>query len=98
MKARETAEKLALSIKTTTEVEQLSNAYRPAANHGARLYFILIDMVNINPMYQFSLVAFVALFESALHKSMPDTVLTKRVANIISTVTEVVCSYGCIGK
>lgn len=97
-KAIEAKEKLAFATKTSAEVKQLSDVYRPAAKRGALLFFVLADMAIINPMYQFALSAYVALFEDALHRSMPDTALGKRLDNIISTLTEVVYNYGCTGE
>lgn len=97
-KAIEAKEKLAFATKTSAEVKQLSNAYRPAAKRGALLFFVLTDMATINPMYQFALSTYIALFEDALHRSMPDTALGKRLDNIISKLTEVVYNYGCTGE
>ncbi|KAL5967127.1 Dynein heavy chain 10 axonemal [Taenia solium] len=96
-RAIEAKEKLAFATKTSAEVKQLSNAYRPAAKRGALLFFVLTDMATINPMYQFALSTYIALFEDALHRSMPDTALGKRLDNIISKLTEVVYNYGCTG-
>ncbi|KAM7539583.1 hypothetical protein Aperf_G00000039574 [Anoplocephala perfoliata] len=72
-KATDTEEKLSLAANTAAEVEVLSNAYRPAAKHGALLFLILTDMATISPMYQFALTAYLKLFETALHRSTPDT-------------------------
>ncbi|EUB64627.1 Dynein heavy chain 10, axonemal [Echinococcus granulosus] len=96
-RAIEAQEKLALTAKTAAEVEQLSNAYRSAAKRGALLFFALTDMATVNPMYQFGLSAYISLFEGTLHRSIPDTVLGKRLGNINSTLTEVVYNYGCTG-
>ncbi|KAL5112917.1 Dynein heavy chain 10 axonemal [Taenia crassiceps] len=96
-KATEAKGKLAYAAKASDEVKQLSNAYRPAAKRGAMLFFVLTDMATINPMYQFALSAYIALFEDALHRSMPDTVLGKRQTNVISTLIELVYNYGCTG-
>ncbi|VDM31178.1 unnamed protein product [Hydatigera taeniaeformis] len=94
-KVTEAKGKLVLAAKAATEMEQLSNAYRPAAKRGALLFFVLTDMVTINPMYQFALSAYIALFEDALRRSMPDTALGKRLDNIMTLLTDVVYSYGC---
>ncbi|VDD77521.1 unnamed protein product [Mesocestoides corti] len=93
VKATETTEKLALAAKTSAEVEQLSDAYRPVATRGASLFFILNDMCLVNPMYQFALGAYLELFECALRRSMPDTNLNKRLANITATLTEAVYTF-----
>lgn len=40
--------------------------YRPLASLGAALHFALCDLPAIDPMYRFSLAAFMRLFEHAL--------------------------------
>uniref|UniRef100_A0A0R3TKG0 Dynein, axonemal, heavy chain 5 n=1 Tax=Rodentolepis nana TaxID=102285 RepID=A0A0R3TKG0_RODNA len=87
-KVTDTAEKLVLAAKTSAEIEALTCAYRPAAKRGALLFFILTDMATISPMYQFALAAYTKLFETVLQRSAPDTVLKRRLTNIITKITE----------
>jgi len=96
-KATEVGEKLKLGEKTAEEIEKSRNIYRPVAKRGAILFFILADMSTINSMYQYSLNAYLQVFEYSLRKSMPDTKIDKRLNNICSTLNGNVYNYGCTG-
>ncbi|EFC42807.1 cytoplasmic dynein [Naegleria gruberi] len=54
------------SSKTMKELETKRDQYRPFAEMGSNLFFIISDMKNINRMYQFSLSSFIKLFDQAL--------------------------------
>lgn len=96
-KAAVVIEQLKLSADTQRDIEKLRNGYRPAAKRGAVLFFALSDMSTVNAMYQYALAAYLDLFTYSLRKSVPDTVLSKRLNNITKTLTENVYSYGCTG-
>ena len=90
-------EKLELAQKTTKEIEHLRDGYRPAAKRGAVLFFVLSDMAAINTMYQYSLSAYLTVFNHSLTHSLPDSLLAKRLKNIISALTVNVYNYACTG-
>ncbi|KAH8417458.1 hypothetical protein KR222_000260 [Zaprionus bogoriensis] len=90
-------EQLKLASDTAADIEVLRNGYRPAAKRGAVLFFALADMATVNSMYQYALAAYLELFVYSLRKAVPDTVLNKRLNNIIKTLTEMVYCYGCTG-
>ena len=71
--------------------------YRPAARRGAILFFVLSEMAIINTMYQYSLSAYLDVFQLSLRKSMPDTIIQKRLRNIMDTLTHNIYNYGCTG-
>ncbi|XP_078713472.1 dynein axonemal heavy chain 10 [Lampetra fluviatilis] len=96
-KATEVAEKLALAEKTALDIDRLRDGYRPAAKRGALLFFSLADMAQVSGMYQYSLSAFLGVFDLSLRKSLPDTALPKRLVNITDTLTHNVYNYGCTG-
>ena len=96
-KAGEVAEKLKLGAKTAIEIDKMRDGYRPAARRGAILFFVLSEMATINSMYQYSLASYLEVFEFSLRKSMPDTVIQKRLRNIMDTLTHNVYNYGCQG-
>uniref|UniRef100_A0A182IR22 AAA+ ATPase domain-containing protein n=1 Tax=Anopheles atroparvus TaxID=41427 RepID=A0A182IR22_ANOAO len=96
-KAAEVSQKIALAEQTSKEIDQLRNGYRPAAQRGAILYFVLSDMAAVSAMYQYSLSSYLEVFVFSLRKAVPDNVLTKRLDNIINTLTRNVYEYGCIG-
>uniref|UniRef100_A0A8C0ZLW2 AAA+ ATPase domain-containing protein n=1 Tax=Castor canadensis TaxID=51338 RepID=A0A8C0ZLW2_CASCN len=96
-KAMEVTEKLKLAEKTALDIDRLRDGYRPAARRGAILFFVLSEMALVNSMYQYSLSAFLDVFVLSLKKSLPDSVLMKRLRNIMDTLTFNVYNYGCTG-
>jgi hypothetical protein len=90
--------KLELASVTAKDVERLRDGYRPVAERGAILFFVLLDMARVNPMYQYSLSAYMGVVVHSLRKALPDTVLSKRLTNIITTLTKAVYDYGCTGE
>ncbi|XP_044777260.1 dynein axonemal heavy chain 10 isoform X1 [Neomonachus schauinslandi] len=96
-KATEVSEKLKLAEKTALDIDRLRDGYRPAARRGAILFFVLSEMALVNAMYQYSLIAFLEVFGLSLKKSLPDSILMKRLRNIMDTLTFNIYNYGCTG-
>lgn len=59
---------------------QARTAYQPIAKHASVLYFCVAELLNIDPMYAFSLTYFVQLFLRAIEESPHHTLVTKRLA------------------
>ena len=91
------SEKLKLGAKTAIDIEKLRDGYRPAAKRGAILFFVLAEMSLVNTMYQYSLTSYLEVFQLSLKKSMPDSILQKRLRNIMDTLTHNIYNYGCTG-
>ena len=87
-----------LGAKTALEVDKLRDGYRPAAKLGAVLFFVLSEMSIVNSMYQYSLSSFLEVFDLSLRKSMPDSILVKRLKNIMDTLKINIYNYACTGK
>ncbi|XP_076854099.1 dynein axonemal heavy chain 10 [Brachyhypopomus gauderio] len=96
-KASEVFEKLKLAEHTSADIDKVRDGYRPAAKRGALLFFALAEMALVNSMYQFSLASFLEVFVLSLRKSQSDSILTKRLSNIMNTLTLNVYNYGCTG-
>ncbi|XP_071339029.1 dynein axonemal heavy chain 10 [Trachinotus anak] len=96
-KASEVSEKLKLAEKTSRDIDELRDGYRPVAKRGAILFFVLTEMALVNSMYQYSLASYLEVFDFSLRKSLPDSVLSKRLKNIMDTLTISVYNYGCTG-
>ncbi|GFO07646.1 dynein heavy chain 10, axonemal [Plakobranchus ocellatus] len=96
-KATEVTYKLDLASRTAVDIEKTRDGYRPAAMRGAILFFVLADMSVVNSMYQYSLEAFLEVFVHSLKRSLPDTILRKRLNNIMEALTLNVYNYGCTG-
>lgn len=92
------SEKLKLAEKTALDIDRLRDGYRPAARRGAILFFVLSEMALVNAMYQYSLSAFLDVFGFSLKKSLPDSILMKRLRNIMDTLTFNIYNYGCTGE
>ncbi|KAL8575827.1 Dynein heavy chain 10, axonemal [Nucella lapillus] len=96
-KATEVSEKLRLGAKTALDIERLRDGYRPAAKRGAILFFVLSDLSTVNTMYQYSLSAYLDVFQYSLRRSLPDSILVQRLENMMDTLTHNVYNYGCTG-
>ena len=88
---KETSAEVQNKLETAAEADKRISAareeYRPVATRGSLLYFLVVDMAAINPMYQVSLQQFLGLFDHSIEKSSPAPLASKRVINIIEFVT-----------
>lgn len=96
-KATEVSQKLELAQETGKDIDKLRDGYRSVAKRGAILFFVLSDMAVVNPMYQYSLSSYLEVFAYSLRKALPHTMLSRRLMNIINTLTKNVYDYGCTG-
>ncbi|XP_060895064.1 dynein axonemal heavy chain 10 [Labrus mixtus] len=96
-KSSEVFEKLKLAEETAMDIDELRDGYRPAAKRGAILFFVLTEMALVNSMYQYSLASYLEVFDFSLRKSLSNSVLPRRLKNIMSTLTYNVYNYGCTG-
>ena len=62
----EITRKQEVARETEVKIEESRQAYRPVAKHSATLFFAITDLPNIDPMYQYSLNWFIALFVSSI--------------------------------
>ena len=65
-KAATIATKLEESVILQQSLDRDREAYRPLATAAAQIFFVISDLVKANNMYQFSLAAFLQLFQTAL--------------------------------
>lgn len=74
----------ALSTAEVTEIEidEAREAYRPCASRAAILFFVLMEMSHIDPMYQFSLDAYIGLFVHSIEKSAKKTDIPERLVSL----------------
>lgn len=66
MKSATIAEKLEESVNLQISLDRDRDAYLPLAQAAAQIFFVISDLVKVNNMYQFSLAAFLQLFQTAL--------------------------------
>ncbi len=62
------AQSLAESFEIQKSLDQERDVYRPIANSGSNLYFLMSDLQKVNHMYQFSLASFLPLFKKVLNR------------------------------
>lgn len=78
---------------TSSQIDIARENYRSVAERASILYFILNDLYKINPIYQFSLKAFVVVFHKAIVNAPQTPKIPERVANLIDSITFAVFQY-----
>ncbi|KAI5057584.1 hypothetical protein GOP47_0027599 [Adiantum capillus-veneris] len=78
---------------TAKSIEVASAAYKSCAERASLLYFILNELVPIDPMYQFSLEAYMELFLISIMRSAKSDNLTERIKSLIDYHTYAVYKY-----
>ena len=66
--------------KTEQVIDETRAKYTPVALHAAQLFFNISDLCNIEPMYQYSLTWYLALFVNAIAASEKSDDLDARIA------------------
>nr|XP_048689619.1 dynein axonemal heavy chain 2 isoform X1 [Caretta caretta] len=95
--ASEVTEQLETSETTEIKIDTAREAYRPCAQRASILFFVLNDMGRIDPMYQFSLDAYIDLFNMSIHKSHRSSKLEERIRYLNEYHTYAVYRFTCRG-
>ncbi|XP_078526452.1 dynein axonemal heavy chain 2 isoform X1 [Lissotriton helveticus] len=93
--ANEVVEQLQTSEQTEIKIDTAREAYRSCAQRASILFFVLNDMGRIDPMYQFSLDAYIDLFNLSIEKSKRSQKLDERITNLNDYHTYAVYRYTC---
>mmetsp|Transcript_29052 Transcript_29052/g.63631 ORF Transcript_29052/g.63631 Transcript_29052/m.63631 type:complete len:866 (-) Transcript_29052:575-3172(-) len=80
--ANEVSSQLEVSEQTEKKIDAAREGYRPCAYRASLLYFLLSDLARVDPMYQFSLDAYVVLFNISLDKANKSDDLQDRLRNL----------------
>mgnify|MGYP003960777073 FL=1 len=85
------------SEKAEHEINETRAKYVPASTRGSILYFIITDLGNVDPMYQYSLEYFQKVFKQCIKDAAPSANLDERLKNLISYQTSTIYSNICRG-
>ncbi|KAI9353687.1 dynein heavy chain and region D6 of dynein motor-domain-containing protein [Obelidium mucronatum] len=88
----------AQALRTATEIEQKKinetrELYRPVAARSSLMYFLLNDLWQIHPMYQYSLNAYKVVFQNAINRADASEDIKERVLLLIDSITHMVFIY-----
>ncbi|VVC32244.1 Hypothetical protein CINCED_3A002285 [Cinara cedri] len=90
-KSKKTATEIEVKVAeakiTSEEIDNAREEYRNAASRASIIYFIMNDLIKINPMYQFSLETFCVVFQRAMRNSEKADTLNERIVNLIENIT-----------
>ncbi|XP_041988681.1 dynein axonemal heavy chain 2 isoform X2 [Aricia agestis] len=78
----EVKEALVTSLETEKEIDEARAGYVPVAVRASVLFFALNDLSRIDPMYQFSLEAYIDLFTYSIDRSPKSQELEDRINNL----------------
>uniref|UniRef100_A0A146LY58 Dynein heavy chain 5, axonemal n=3 Tax=Lygus hesperus TaxID=30085 RepID=A0A146LY58_LYGHE len=85
--------KLVVSEETEQKIMVAREEFRAVAGRGSILYFLIVEMSNVNVMYQNSLKQFLNIFDSSILKSPKSKDTIERIDNILMFLTYQVWTY-----
>jgi dynein heavy chain len=80
--SNEITEKQKVADETERKIDETRDSYRPIAFHSAMLFFCIAELVNIDPMYQYSLNWYIDLYIASIIQSAKSSVIKKRIKNL----------------
>ncbi|CAJ1398655.1 unnamed protein product [Effrenium voratum] len=93
----EISEKQEVAKVTEVDIDNARESYRPVAYRTAVLFFGIVELANIDPMYQYSLQWFQQLFQLAVDQSPKADVLEERLEILQDFFTESLYQNVCRG-
>eukprot|EP00698_Gefionella_okellyi_P021811 TRINITY_DN713_c0_g5_i1.p1 TRINITY_DN713_c0_g5~~TRINITY_DN713_c0_g5_i1.p1 ORF type:complete len:2528 (-),score=851.46 TRINITY_DN713_c0_g5_i1:18-6647(-) len=99
--SKATAESIQLQLQdaqvTEQKIDKARELYKPVSLRAAILFFVLINLSNVDPMYQFSLDAYNTLFEMSISMAPKSDDLQERIRFLINQHTQNVYRMTCRG-
>ena len=95
--SQQVTEKVKISVETEKRIDGARDAYRPSAKRASILFFVMTDLGRIDPMYQFSLEAYIELFVLSIDKSQKGFKPEERIQYLNEYHTYSVYRYTCRG-
>ncbi|CAE7499104.1 DNAH6, partial [Symbiodinium sp. CCMP2456] len=90
-------ERVKAAEEAAVEIDAACKQYTEVATRGSILYFVIADLANINPMYQFSLFYFVRLFKSCMDKAAKSDDIDIRMTNLANQILNGIFQNVCRG-
>ncbi|XXQ39846.1 AAA+ ATPase domain-containing protein [Plasmodiophora brassicae] len=90
-------ERVSEAEETAKTIESIRESYRPVAERGSVIYFVVADLALIDPMYQYSLFYFNRLFASCIDNAPTSTILVERLAFLMEEITLTMYENVCRG-
>merc|ERR1711871_1147321 len=75
-------EKVKIAETTSAKIARVRQGYMPVAFQAAQLFFCIADLATIDPMYQYSLDWYIALFVMSIEKAKESKKLEERLQNL----------------
>ncbi|XP_041986842.1 dynein axonemal heavy chain 5 [Aricia agestis] len=91
--AEEVNEKLKVAEVTEKKIIKAREEFRAVAARGSILYFLIVEMSNVNIMYQNSLKQFLNIFDNSITKSVKSNVTEERINIILKYLTHEVWAF-----
>ncbi|CAD6991963.1 unnamed protein product [Ceratitis capitata] len=85
--SEEVNQKLKISEVTERKIMKAREEFRAVAARGSVLYFLIVEMSNVNVMYQNSLKQFLVIFNNSITKSVKSNVTEERIQIILRYLT-----------
>jgi dynein heavy chain len=82
---------------TQADIKVTREGYIPVAQRGSIIYFVVADLAQIDPMYQYSLEFFAALFRRIMRDARPSDDLDERLNILLDAVTLIMYQNVCRG-
>ncbi|EFO63728.1 Dynein heavy chain [Giardia lamblia P15] len=93
----EITKQLETSAITEKKIDMARRAYQPVSERASLLYFVLEDLGSVDPMYQFSLEAYMKLFINSINNSQKHEDVSARIRLLNEYHTYAVYKYCCRG-
>ena len=91
----EIQEKMTEATAIQEEIEVQSELYRPVAKRAALLYFVIADLGQVDPMYQYSLPWFTQLFIRCVANAPPSNDIDTRITSLNEYFTYAIYANIC---
>lgn len=91
--AEEVNQKLKISEVTEKKIMKAREEFRAVAARGSILYFLIVEMSNVNAMYQNSLKQFLVIFNNSITKSAKSVITEERIEIILRYLTYEVWAF-----